>query len=350
MSQISVVIPCYNYGEYLPECVASVLDDQPGSDVRVLIIDDASPDGSGEVARKLAAADDRIEVIVHPENRGHVATFNEGIMDWADGEYCLLLSADDKLTPGALRRATQLLDAHPEVGFAYGLVLMFNQDEPPPTASTRLRGTTIWPGRWWLRHMFRVGGNPVATPTVVVRTSLQHRVGPYDSEQPHTGDLDMWLRLSVYADVGFIRADQAYYRLHGSNMSSGYTTPMDMRERRLAYDGLLERSGSDLPEARALAELVRRRFAQEALQEAKRASGRPGAAQVIHELEAFAVDSWPTAVSLPAYRSLQLYQHIGSHLKPYARPLLCSVVAHDFRLWRRWRTVHRHGIWPRLLP
>ena len=56
---VNVVIPCYNYGRFLGECVSSVLDDQPGMDVRVLIIDDASQDDSAEIARKLAAADDR---------------------------------------------------------------------------------------------------------------------------------------------------------------------------------------------------------------------------------------------------------------------------------------------------
>jgi glycosyltransferase involved in cell wall biosynthesis len=51
VSSVSVVIPCYNYGHFLAEAVRSVLDDQEGVDVRVLIIDDASPDGSAEVAR-----------------------------------------------------------------------------------------------------------------------------------------------------------------------------------------------------------------------------------------------------------------------------------------------------------
>ena len=48
--------PCYNYGRFLRECVSSALNDQPGSHVRVLIIDDASQDDSAETARKLAAA------------------------------------------------------------------------------------------------------------------------------------------------------------------------------------------------------------------------------------------------------------------------------------------------------
>ena len=100
MSTVNVVIPCYNYGEFLPECVASVLDDQPGCDVRVLIIDDASNDGSAVVAKGIAAADSRVEVIIHPANKGHIATYNEGLLEWADGGYSVLLDADDRLTPG----------------------------------------------------------------------------------------------------------------------------------------------------------------------------------------------------------------------------------------------------------
>src|SRR6476660_4146864 len=123
MSSVSVIIPCYKYGHFLEEAVASVLDHQDGVDVRVLIIDDASPDDSAEAARKIAARDPRVEVIVHGANKGNIATFNEGLLDWADGDYCILLSADDRLTPGALRRARDLLDAHPGAGFAYGHAL-----------------------------------------------------------------------------------------------------------------------------------------------------------------------------------------------------------------------------------
>ena len=117
MSSVCVAIPCYNYGRFLAEAVSSVLDDQDGLDVRVLIIDDASTDDSADVARQIAAERPRVELLVHAANRGHLATYNEGL-DWADGDYTIVLSADDRLTPGSLRRAVDLLDAHPEVGFA----------------------------------------------------------------------------------------------------------------------------------------------------------------------------------------------------------------------------------------
>ena len=109
---VSVVIPCYQYGHFLPDCVRSVLD-QEGVDVRVLIIDDASPDDSAEVALRLAADDQRVEARVHEVNQGHIATYNEGLLGWADGDYSVLISADDLMTPGSLARATAVMEADP---------------------------------------------------------------------------------------------------------------------------------------------------------------------------------------------------------------------------------------------
>src|SRR3954447_11941846 len=111
MSSVSVVIPCYRYGHFLEAAVNGVLDDQDGVDVRVLIIDDASPDDSAGVAREIASRRPQVEVRVHEVNQGNIATFNEGLLDWADGDYCTLVSADDRATPGSLARAAALLDA-----------------------------------------------------------------------------------------------------------------------------------------------------------------------------------------------------------------------------------------------
>jgi glycosyltransferase involved in cell wall biosynthesis len=108
---IDVVVPCYNYGRHLPDCIDSLLT-QDGCDLRVLIIDDASTDGSAAVARALAAKDSRVSVLVHEANRGHIATYNEGIA-WSSADYFLLLSADDALVPDALARAIAIMEARP---------------------------------------------------------------------------------------------------------------------------------------------------------------------------------------------------------------------------------------------
>lgn len=347
MSSVSVVIPCYRYGDYLANCVRSVLDDQPGVDVRVLIIDDASPDDSAAKAHAIAAADPRVQVLVHETNKGHIATYNEGLLEWADGDYSVLLSADDLLTPGALTRATALLDANPNVGFVYGHPIHFTHPGPPPPARTVSRGETVWPGRWWLERRFREGNGCITSPEVVVRTALQRKVGGYDPKLPHTGDIEMWMRLAAHADVGYVKADQAYYRLHGRNMS---TTDFagkldDLRQRKAAYDALLASCGPVLSNANALDRLVNRTLARSALRRAGRAydRGRTGIVPV-DELVAFAADCCPDYRILPEYRTLLLRRRIGSKAMPYLQPLVLTagVAKVRDRLW--WRSWRRNGI------
>src|SRR4051794_12397860 len=118
MSRVDIIVPCYNYAHYLRDCVRSALA-QGGVDVRVLIIDDASPDDTPFVARQLVDEDARVEYRRHGRNLGHIETYNEGI-EWAGGDYVLLLSADDMLVPGALARAARVMDGDPDVAFTYG--------------------------------------------------------------------------------------------------------------------------------------------------------------------------------------------------------------------------------------
>ena len=346
MSRVNVVIPCYRYGHFLRECVASVLDDQPETDVRVLIIDDASDDDSAAVADEIAASDKRIEVAVHPANRGHIATYNEGLLEWAEGGYSVLLDADDRLTPGALRRAVDFLDAHPRVGFVYGHPLHFRHGSPLPAASSNIRGYSVWPGHWWLKRRFRDANGCITTPEVVVRTSVQHQAGGYDPRLPHTGDIEMWMRLATYADVGYLRgADQAYYRVHEQNMSKARNQIVNLRQRRLAYDLLLERRGDAIPDANELSVLVHRKLAKEALWLAARAYDRHRVGQTpVEDLEAFARDCWPKADLMPAHWGLQVRKRIGPQAMPYLQPLILSPVLHKTRNWLWWQSWKRRGL------
>jgi glycosyltransferase involved in cell wall biosynthesis len=349
MSTLSVVIPCYKYGHFLADCVRSVLDEQEGLDVRVLIIDDASPDDSAEVALKLAANDPRIEVRVHERNKGHIATYNEGLLEWADTDYVALLSADDRLVPGALVRAAALLDAHPEVGFAYGRPLRFQHGGPLPKARSSSTGSVVYPGQWWLERRFREATGCITSPEVVVRTSLQRTVGGYDPALPHAGDIEMWMRLAAHADVGYVQgADQAFYRVHGNNMS---TTDFggqldDLRQRRIAFESVLAKCGDRLPQAERLSADVHTRLARFALRRAYRAydRGRTGVVPV-GELLAFAQDCLPDGFTeLPEYRALRLRQRVGARTMPYLQPLVLSAVADRAREWLWWNSWKRRGI------
>jgi glycosyltransferase involved in cell wall biosynthesis len=346
MSSVCVTIPCYNYGRFLEEAVSSVLDDQDGVDVRVLIIDDASTDDSADIAREIVARRPRVELVVHPVNRGHLVTYNEGVLDWADGDYAVVLSADDRLTPGSLRRAADLLDARPEVGFAYGHPLHYRQDWPLPVARTTVRGWSVWPGRQWLERRFRDSNSCITSPEVVVRTSLQKRVGGYDLRLPHTADIEMWLRLAAYGDVGYVRgADQAFYRIHGDSMTTSRTPLIDLRQRRLAYEVTLERCADALPNADRLSAIVHRKIAWQALWFAARAYDRRRTQETpVDELVEFAIDCWPAATRLPVYRTLQLRRRIGPRVMPYLQPFIVSAVLHKAQSSWRWQSWKWRGV------
>jgi hypothetical protein len=344
---VSVVIPCYNYGHYLEEAVSSVLDDQEGVAVRVLVIDDASPDGSVEVAEKIAARDDRVEVIGHERNRGHIATYNEGLLGWADGDYCVLMSADDRLTPGALTRATALLEARPDVGFVYGHAIWFRTEENLPTARTRVRDWSVWPGDRWLAERFRHARTGISSPEVVVRTSLQKQVGGYDPRLPHLGDAHMWLRLAAHANVGHVRGvDQAYYRRHPKNMSVAYSPLTTFQQYRLMFDDVLEQCGDRLADPARLRAVARRQLAREALRTAARAYDKGRVDETpIDELMAFALDCWPPATGSSLHLTLRARRRVGPRVMPYLQPLvLPSAAARRASVVRRTRRWDRRGL------
>jgi hypothetical protein len=201
--------------------VESVLT-QCGPAVRVLIIDDASPDNTPEVAADLAAEDSRVTSYRHQTNKGHIATYNEGI-EWASAHYMLILSADDYLLPGALSLSARLMDEHRKVGFTFGKTIVvddWGSKKCGGTGGAAGGGSYILSGLEFIERS--QARNIVPAPTAVIRTELQKLVGGYRPELPHTGDMEMWLRLAAHASVGVMNAYQAAYRRHRSNMSLVY--------------------------------------------------------------------------------------------------------------------------------
>jgi GT2 family glycosyltransferase len=221
MSAVDVVVPCYNYAHYLEYCVGTILS-QRDTDVRVLIIDDKSSDSTEEIGKQLAARDSRVTFHRHQVNQGLIRTANEGGLDWASAPYTLLLSADDSLTPGALARATSVLDAHPDAGMVYGMAKFMGKDEMPRDPFDVAMPTyQILDGARFIERSCMVG-NPVATPTAVIRTDLQKRTGGYRPQFPFTSDMEMWMRMATMGPIGIIKDAQGYYRWHGTNQTLDY--------------------------------------------------------------------------------------------------------------------------------
>lgn len=338
---VRVVIPNYNYARFVPVCVDSVLG-QAGVDLEVLIIDDASSDDSQRIAASLAARDRRVRVRCHAVNQGHIRTYNEGL-EWAAGAtYAAVLDADDALTPGSLRRAWELLEGHPETGFVYGRPRVFRGNAPPPPVGTEPARWRTWPGREWFEIRCRCAANCVYSPAVVLRMSVVRKAGGFREDLPHTADFELWMRLALHADVGYIEGPfQAYYRDHAAGMHRRVfnTTILDLAQVKKAFEAVFQACPERIVDRQRLEKILGRTLARRALGEACRAFDRgplylPEAVQ----LEELALHAYRDANELAEWRVLQWRKAIGSGLRWMALPLrLASFGLHLGRRLNRYR-------------
>jgi glycosyltransferase involved in cell wall biosynthesis len=288
----TVVIPCYNYGRFLEAAARAALD-QPGVEMRVIIVDDASTDDSLAVARVLEQRYPEVQVIAHAANRGHIATYNDGLAA-VRTEFVTLVSADDLVAPGSLTRSIELMRAHPGVGLVYGRPLSFTDGGSPRRAFT-MRPTTwsVWGGTEWMGLSSWRGRSFVLSPEVVMRTAALREVGGYNAGLPHSGDLEYWLRTAARWDIGRINGPiQAYYRVHASNMHLTTFLGMaaDLRHRAAAFDVLdTDEIAGLVPRSRAMLHTARRKMARQAMALSRRELARGGAHAAAAELRDIAV-------------------------------------------------------------
>ena len=102
MNLISVVVPVYNAGPYLRQCLDSIAA-QTYSHMEVILVDDASTDGSGQICKEYAERDERFQYVRFPANRGPTAARNEGV-GRAAGAFLSFVDADDYVEPDLLEK------------------------------------------------------------------------------------------------------------------------------------------------------------------------------------------------------------------------------------------------------
>ena len=111
---VSVIIPVYNVESYLERCVRSV-SEQSYSNLEIIVVDDGSTDGSGEICDRLGNEDNRIQVI-HQANQGLSGARNAGI-DVCKGDYVCFVDSDDYIHPDYVKYLYKIcVDNNCEIG------------------------------------------------------------------------------------------------------------------------------------------------------------------------------------------------------------------------------------------
>jgi hypothetical protein len=217
------------------------------------------------------------------------------------------------------------MDAHPEMGLSHGRQVVFETD--PPGLKNPLgesdNAFRVLSGADFVGLCCSVGGNPVATPTAVVRTSLQKKLGGYRKELPHTADMELWLRFAIHASVGMIDAVQAFKRNHAGNMQHQYVGPAlpDLRQRQAAFQVLFREFGPQLRDADRLRHLAACRVAGDAFWSASQAFDN-GHQKACRDLLRFAVEIDPEIRRRPEWGRLRWKRCLGPRVWRVLRPLV----------------------------
>ena len=309
---VSVAVASYNYGHYLRDCVLSALT-QEDVDVDVVIVDDGSTDHSVQVAKDLAATDQRVRLTVHDRNQGHIATFNEALWE-AQGQFVVKLDSDDMLAPGSLARAARIMLAMPSVGLIYGNPLTFTVS-PPSRPRMRVDSVSFWHGLDWLSIRCRRATNCIMQPEAMLRTAVLRQTDGHRRHLPLTHDLNLWLRIAAISDVARINGvDQGFYRVHSDSLLKTHFSRYyrDLVERKKAFDDFFQTLPSSAIEAATLTRLHkqnRRSLAIQALAQANRLID-DGAHDTdnIEDYVTFALNVYPMAQQLGQWRALKRRQ------------------------------------------
>lgn len=214
--KVSFVVPCYKLAHLLGECIESILS-QTYTDFEVLIMDDCSPDNTGEVAASFN--DSRIRYIRNNPNLGHLRNYNKGI-ELSRGEYVWLISADDKLVRDeALARYIALMEANPRAGYICSCAVEIRDGRETPVArySVQAERDTIFDGHDFLRRFLY--SNSVVAASGMVRKSCYDRLGAFPLDLPYAGDWYLWCLFALYYRVAYCAEPMVGYRIHEQSMT-----------------------------------------------------------------------------------------------------------------------------------
>ena len=239
---VSVVMPVYNTEKYLAEAIESILA-QTFTDFELIIVDDASEDGSAEIARAFAECDSRVCLLQQSENAGAAAARNAGLYA-AKGEFFAAHDSDDISAPERFQKQVNLLQSQPEVGAVSTFARVATEDLQPIYQREPAAAHAVI----LLDHYLGFLSAPFHHSALMMRRGLMLEVGGYDASMRYHDDCDLMTRMLGKTEFANI-ADCLYiYRLHPSQLTSHRNAARDqgallVRQRRL------ERIWSETPPA-----------------------------------------------------------------------------------------------------
>ncbi|TAD86467.1 MAG: glycosyltransferase [Bacteroidetes bacterium] len=212
---ISVMIPTFNCATYLRTALASVLEQDMGSNLmQIEVVDDCSTDDPEAVANELGNG--RVHFYRQVQNGGHTKNF-ETCMNRAKGKYLHLLHGDDKVEPGFYATLLPMLEANEAVGAAFCANQVIDEYDKVFKSSVQ-----VAPMAGVVNNFFKLmlQRQWVQTPSIIVRRSVYETIGMFDSRLAWCEDWEMWTRIAAHYAVAYSPKALASYRVHTKSNTS----------------------------------------------------------------------------------------------------------------------------------
>ena len=204
--KICVVLLTYNHVEVIVSTLQSILD-QTITGYEVIVSDDCSTDGTWERIVEYATKDARVKPIRTSHNMGMAGNANFAVAR-SDRPYIALLHHDDLYRKDMLEKWSGVLERHSDVGFVFN---RYDSPNPEEHYEPRLNKEHM-DGHLFLEKFLFAHWSCRVRGTAMIRKSLWDSVGGMREEFSLIADVDLWMRLSIVSQVGYVPDPVIYVR------------------------------------------------------------------------------------------------------------------------------------------
>lgn len=197
---VSVICLCYNHEKFVEQAIESVLA-QTYPNVELIVVDDASMDGSKSVIENLVDRQPHIQFHKNQDNLGNCRSFNIGF-EKAKGDFVIDFSADDVLLPNRIEEGVKkLMSLGDEYGVQFSDAILIDESgEKIGLHSDRFPHNTIPDGDIYLDIVSRYF---ICSPSMMIRSEVLEQLGGYDESLAYE-DFDFWVRSSRIVKYAYI--------------------------------------------------------------------------------------------------------------------------------------------------
>lgn len=216
--KISVIIPNYNHAAFLQQRIDTVLN-QTYRDFEVILLDDASTDGSAAILNSYRDHEKVSHVVINQQNSGNTFVQWQRGLALATGDYVWIAESDDYCSPDLLEELVSLVDSQENVTVAFCNSIIFRDNEVVTTGHSGHMQEII-EGKKFVRERMLFGNTIFnASMAIFQRSAAQQVDFVLIQTFKFCGDWLFWIQLAQQGQVGSSAKVLNYFRKHSADVS-----------------------------------------------------------------------------------------------------------------------------------